>query len=772
VRYLSRMLGSQPSADVVPEPPSTVPTAGRWAHLVADPWHRRCLLALVLIATLVQLREAWAVQIILMAALLALPGLLLLRALRVPGAAISAFPAYVPGASLVVLLGCGLATDLIGPLLGVDRPLSPEPLLVGLEVSCLALLAAGARAGPETAIAWRSLARAPSRLSWPLLLPLLAAAGALRLNNGHGSAVAIVAVAACGLALIAVLAFASRLDTASLTVVLYAVAVALMWGFSLRGNLVYGFDIATEYHALQQTVTTGVWHTAHVGDAYGALLSVTVLPAELHATTGLPALLVFKVAYPAISAVFPVAVFGLASKVLTRRWAFTAGALVVVQETFFQQLPGLARQEIAMVLFCVLVGAILDGHLSRRPQLALVALFGLGMAVSHYSTTYFAIVMFGVALALQWAVSWVRSTPRVLPAMATAILVVTVCAGIWYGLVTRSASNLSQLAGAAQGQGFDLLPTQGGASLLARYLQAGASTQINAAEYARQIHAYYAANVPYVHPLPDAGSPAYALQNSAETSPAVRWLLGLNAASHAELIIEQLMNLVAALGALGMVLRRNSSVICRQVGLLGLATLVILAMIRLSGTAQAAYNPERAFLQALVVLAVSLCWVLQEFAGPNRRRRRLAVLAGTGAVVAVFFANTSGLTGAVLGGGTKTNLANTGSDYDQFDMSTPELAAASWVGAAASPGQLIYADRYAQLRLNAVIGSRPAEPADITPLTLNQQAWVYADRTNVRERTGQAFFNNESAAYAFPFPFLNANYDLVYSDGSAEVFFR
>lgn len=754
--------------------PSTALDGLRKARPLADPWQRWCLASLAGIAVLVQLQGAWVVQIMLLAGLLVLPGLLLLRALRVPGLAIASFPFYVPCASVVVLLGAGLLVDLIGPPLGVAQPLRPESLLIGLEASCLGLLAAGARAGPEADIPWASLARR-ARQAWllplPLLLPVLAAAGAARLNNSDGSAVALLAVAACGVILVCALALASRLDRALLAVIIYSVALALMWGFSLRGDLVYGFDIAAEYHAMQQTVSAGVWHTAHVGDAYGAMLSVTVLPAELHAVSGVSGLLIFKAVYPLLCALFPVVVFCLAGRLLTTSWAVAAAAMVVAQETFFQQMPGLARQEIALILFAALVAALLDDRLSGRPQLALVGLLGLGMAVSHYSTTYFAVVMFAVAVLLQYLLSLLRKTPRVSGSLVVAFVAVAACAAVWYGLVTRSASNLSQFVSAAEGHGLDLLPGASGSGLLSRYLQAGSSTSVSAAQYASQVHAYYAAHVPYVHPLGDAGNPAYALQNSTEASPAVRSQFGLNAFSEAELIIEQLMNLVAAIGALAMAAYRKSTAMARQVGLLGLAALGILAVLRFSGTAATAYNPERAFLQGLVVLGIGLCWALQWLAGAAKRRR-LAVLAVTVAAVAVFFATTSGLAGAALGGGTKTNLANSGGDYQQFDMSAAELAAASWLGQQAPPGQLVYADRYAQLRLNAVIGARQAVLSDLTPWTIDQNAWIYADRTNVVDRTGLAYFDNESAAYAFPFGFLDGNYDLLYTNGSSEVFHR
>ena len=124
-------------------------------------------------------------------------------------------------------------------------------------------------------------------------------------------------------------ALSARLDKALLEMVLYTAGVAMVWAFSLRGDPLYGFDIATEYQRLQHTVATGVWHTAHPGDAYGAMLSVTVMPAELHALSGMPALLIFKVVYPMIYALFPVAIFGLARKILARPWAFIAAAFTI-----------------------------------------------------------------------------------------------------------------------------------------------------------------------------------------------------------------------------------------------------------------------------------------------------------------------------------------------------------------------------------------------------------------------------------------------------------
>lgn len=726
---------------------------------------------LVLLALLVPAHRLWAVQLLLVPLLLVLPGEILLRALRVPGRAIASFPAYVPCASLAVLIGSGLAVDLVGPLTGVTAPLRTVPLLAGLEAACAVLLAASVKAPPATAIPWQSL-RVPLVSLLALLLPLVAAAGALRLNAGHSAAVALIAVCACLLVFVAVLAYAPWLDPTLLATVIYAIALALLWSFSLRSDLVYGYDISDEYYVFHQIVTAGVWHLGHPGDAYGAMLSTTVLPTELHAVAGVPEQAVFTVVYPAITALFPVAVFWLARRMLSLRWAFTAAALILTQATFGQELPAIARQEIALMLFVGLVAAILDRRLRRYPQWALAAMFGAALTLSHYSTTYLAVSLIGITLVLQWGLSWLRRVPRVSGAFAVALVVTLAGAATWYGPVTHSASNLSQFVQSAEGQGFNLLPNRvAGQGIIAAYLQGNTSAPMSAAQYAQAVHQEYVKDKPYVTPLRDAGRPRYALRNSAAPAPPVRSSAGSSAFATGQVIVQQLEYVLAAIGALMLVLRRRAPVLARQVGLFSLATLLLLVATRLSGTIAAAYNGERAVLQSMVVLVIATCWPLSVLM--EREWRWLpAASAAIGAALAVMFISGSGLAGAALGGGTATNLANSGEDYERFYMTTPELAAAQWVGAVVPPGQLVYADRYAQLPLIAMTGIGRGLMLDVTPMTLDQHAWVYASTTNVVDGRGRAQFNGDDVVYEFPSRFLRDNYNLVYTDGSSEVFHR
>jgi uncharacterized membrane protein len=173
----------------------------------------------------------------------------------------------------------------------------------------------------------------------------------------------------------------------------------------------------------------------------------------------------------------------------------------------------------------------------------------------------------------------------------------------------------------------------------------------------------------------------------------------------------------------------------------------------------------------LIILAPAICWPLT---GLGRWKiARTVVLAGCLVGVMVFVVVSSTLENALLGGGiADANLANQYDDYQEFVVSTQEIASASWLYNAAPVGQIIYADYYGQLRLTTVANNRPAIFDDITPETIDAHSWVYADRTNVmdgivRSNTG-AYFET----YAFPKLFLDENFDTVYTNGTSEVFHR
>ena len=303
-------------------------------------------------------------------------------------------------------------------------------------------------------------------------MPLLSAAGALRLNSGHSGLVADLAIAAGYRRLIATFLLAPWCDDALLVVILFAAALAMMWSYSLRGNLVYGFDISNEYYSLSQTVTSGVWHVSHPNDAYGAMLSLTILPAELHAMSGISGAADLQVRLPGDRRALPGRGVQPGPPAARRAVGVHGGrSSSIMQQTFFQQLPALARQEVATLLFA----ALMRGGTRHRPAAAhpvdlrvpaepgdggvplLHRLPGDSAAGDRGGAPVGHLVVQAGAPDHGGGAARLRRVRR--------------GAAVWYGSLTHSTSNMSQFVAAGEGQGLNLLPNSAAPTCL--HLPAG-----------------------------------------------------------------------------------------------------------------------------------------------------------------------------------------------------------------------------------------------------------------------------------------------------------
>jgi uncharacterized membrane protein len=717
---------------------------------------------------LAQVRGAWIAQAAELLLLLTVPGFALLRAARVRAEAVRGFPLYIPCASIAVIMAAGLSVDLIGPELGVARPLRTVPLAVTICALCAALIVVGLwRPTPSLVSDVRDL---KLWRAWPLLLPVAAWIGAMRLSHGHGPAVAIATVTATGVALMVGVWRLKHWTRAQILLLIFGSALALMWGFTLRGHFVYGFDITGEYQTFLHVVRAGRWHASHPNDAYGAMLSLTIFPSTLVAMTGASPLLVLKAIFPFLFALFPVGVYLLAERVLARRFAYLGVLFILVQAYFFQQLPAIARQEIALLFFVCLVFAMLDLRLARNSRIVLLAVFGIGLVLSHYGTAYLTIAVLATALILELARR--RLLPRMgstaLAPLAITVAILSVGSAIWYQPVTDSAQNLSQFFSDVRNQGLAPLPDASG-SVLHAYLAGNVATRISGARFTTLAHNDYAKKRPYVHPLPQAYERSFGLRDAAVPGARVRSHPAVRALDAEQVLVAELANVLAAIGALILWLRRRGDPTSRTVAVLGVATLLFLVVVRMSGTASNDYNQERAFLQAMVPLAICMAWTLQRGSRYGRAGRTLA---GAFAVaLGLTFLTTSSLRGPLVGGGTLTNLANQGEDYERYYVSAPEIAAARWVNDAAPPGEIVSADRYGALRLLGATNRVDAVLPDLTPPTIDRHAWIYADTANFVGHRARGAEGSQYALYAWP-DFIGEFWNLVYTNGSAGVYAR
>ncbi len=730
------------------------------------------------------LRPNASATLVATAYVLLVPGAVALRALALAPRGAAALLIFCVGASLATLLAAALTVNTIGPAHGIAAPLATRPVAVALDgaVLLLAAVALCRRAANPLPVPRRV---APS--SALLLVPLAVAGGTQLLESRGSSALVLAGLVAAGATLLWATAAARAGHEGNVLVAVYCVALALMWSFSLRSRGLYGFDIQQEFASFRTTGETLHWAPL-ANDPFSAMLSITALPTVLWQVTGLDPLAVFKVLFPALFALYPVAIY-----VLSRRWirptvALLTTCLLFLTGSVASQLPALARQEIGLLLFVTALLAAFDRSLPRRGAQLLVLLLGSGMVVSHYSTTYIALGSFLGARVVALVLRVLRRPARRPVISLPVVLALIAACALWTGPVTHSASNVTTFASDVTTHGAEILP-HGGRSLLIRWLAGNVTAAATPRAYFDSVTQAYDEKYPWLagytfNPGVQAHFPAVASSPPAllPWQPGLAGPLGL-----AMTLLRQTVNLGIVLGSLGVLLLLRRRRIDTEVASLVLALFAVTVLVRLSGSASFAYNPERLAMQTGALLVVPLGLLAQrarrllERAAPGSGRRwgfrpdtpqRLAAVLVFAALTLVFL-DASGLGARASGGSPPGNLSGTGEYAERFHSSDQDLAAARWMIERRRKDSIVFADRYGALMLQFSEGREHTGVfPDLTPGTLDTRAFVFASSSNIgngRAR-GTTPDNQVSSTYVFPTTFLNTYKAVVFDTGSARVY--
>ncbi|MCK9875681.1 DUF2206 domain-containing protein [Frankia sp. Ag45/Mut15] len=412
-------------------------TAGRWTR-PAGGWLRTETVIVALVAVLAAViafsgTTPWPVALVGLAAILLIPGDLLLRGLglAVFDGWLRLYLATCAGLLLATLLGLLLNTVL--PVVGVAHPLAPSrvlPALVLLTVGmyCLVVRRTGWRL-PELSELWalpavqrlrrvrpggvrggagRRGANASTvfRFAVPTALPVVAALGAISLDNGGPNGPTVLMLLATVLLFVFLAVRANGLSSSYCLYAVFCVGLAFELMTSLRGWYATGHDIQREYYVFQVTLGNWRWNIADFRDPYNACLSITVLPTMLKGLLDVPAASIFKIYYQFLFALMPVAACLLGRRLADNRVGVLAAAYFVAFPTFFSDMSMLNRQEIAFLFQGGMILLLVHRPGAARHRRALFLALGLGTVLSHYSTTFLMLGQF--LLAWVFLVLWRR----------------------------------------------------------------------------------------------------------------------------------------------------------------------------------------------------------------------------------------------------------------------------------------------------------------------------------------------------------------------------
>lgn len=324
--------------------------------------------------------------------LLFIPGLVIIKLLKLDSLGTLESVLYAVGFSVAFLMLAGLLINEFGGLIGISFPLATLPisLIVNTAVLVGAAVASLRRSPRKQSQQDKKISFTPSMLLLALI-PALSAVGAYYVDaTGNNIILLVTIVAIAGLFAVGVLTNRSPKIYAFAIVM---IALALLLHVSLISSYIlpYGGDSPVEMYVFDNTQLTSHWNSTFMflsDEAYGrynAMLSITVLPTVYSNMLGIDPTWVFKIIYPLIFALVPVGLYWLWQPYIGKKLAFIAAFLFMAQSTFFTEMLALNRQMIGELFFVLLLLTLLNKNVKREGKFVAFAILSFGLIFSHYA---------------------------------------------------------------------------------------------------------------------------------------------------------------------------------------------------------------------------------------------------------------------------------------------------------------------------------------------------------------------------------------------------
>jgi uncharacterized membrane protein len=323
-----------------------------------------------------------------------IPGMLVLRILRVHNVNMVESLLYSVGLSLVFVMVMGVLANFALPPLGISRPIALMPLTITVTLFSLILCIVAyirdkdfrsvnrdnVEIEEDTGKGFRAN---PAPYLLAILLPLLAILGA-KLVDAYHSNLLIYALVFVIVLIIGLVAFNKFIPSRLYPFMMFMMALALLYQTTLISDYLVGSDIHQEYYFAGLVVLEDGFWNASVAASVNSCLSIVMLAPVYSLLLNMDVVWLFKVVYPVLFALMPLALFRIFRLQLRPQYAFLAVAFFISLPMYTMDMAQLARQQIAELFFVLVILLIVDRRLTMIQRTILVIIFGIGVVVSHY----------------------------------------------------------------------------------------------------------------------------------------------------------------------------------------------------------------------------------------------------------------------------------------------------------------------------------------------------------------------------------------------------
>jgi uncharacterized membrane protein len=322
-----------------------------------------------------------------------IPGMLILRVLKIHNISIIESLLYTVGLSIAFVMAIGVILNFALLPLGVSHPITLFPLITAITIALLALgivaykrdksfVPTSPQTEKEEGRTKVGLGARLNPLLLAVLLPLLAILGASLVNSYQNNTLLLVLIFAIAI-IIGLVAFNKFIPPQLYPFVIVMIAISLLYQTTLISNYLVGSDIHLEYYYAKLVSENGYW-AASIADAVNSCLSIVMLAPVYSLLLNMDIVWLFKIIYPIFFCLVPLALYRIFRLQIGPRYAFLATFFFIAMPMFFMDMAQLARQQISELFFVLVILLMVDRKLALIQRTILVLIFGFGVVVSYY----------------------------------------------------------------------------------------------------------------------------------------------------------------------------------------------------------------------------------------------------------------------------------------------------------------------------------------------------------------------------------------------------
>jgi uncharacterized membrane protein len=331
-----------------------------------------------------------------------IPGFLLLRLLKLDWLGVVETILYSAGLSIAFVMFLGLIVNALYPLIGIAKPISLLPLFITLVLAILVMCAViyfrerKQQISPrgKTAIKWQDVINPP--VLWLLLLPILSVLGVF-LAYYHQGNILLLAMLSFIVITVILIAFTKFIPPRLYPLAVFSISISLLWQITLVSPSLAGYDIHYHYYLQNLIISNGVWDPS-LGTMSNSMMSIVILAPFQSLLLNMDGAWVFKIIYPLLFTLVPLALFQVIRKQSSDKVAFFGAFLFISLPSFFFTVPMTATQMIGEIFFALLILILLNNRIVMTQRVVLLIMFSCALVVSHYGTSYIYLLYLGLVI--------------------------------------------------------------------------------------------------------------------------------------------------------------------------------------------------------------------------------------------------------------------------------------------------------------------------------------------------------------------------------------